>query len=92
MYQDGLYLSHSPENHVLAVIRENGGDTLWIRNFETISSALDIMEENILAESDLSVIEQELARRKGYFLVAPERPEDGYKEIGFLRYFLAATA
>ena len=87
-----LYISHGPANRALAVIREDRGDTLRIRNFETINSALDIMEENILAESDRSVIEQELARRKGYFLTAPERPEDGYKEIGFLRYSLATTA
>jgi hypothetical protein len=47
------------------------------------------MEDNILAESDRSEIEQELARHKGYFLATPERPEDGYKEIAFLRYSLA---
>ncbi len=92
MYKDGLYISHGPENRALAVVRENGGVTLWIRNFEMIKSALDIMEESILAESDRSVIEQELARRKGYFTIAPERPEGGYKEIGFLRYSLATTA
>ena len=88
MYKDGLYISHGPENTALAVIRENGGNTLWIRNFATVDSALDIMEDNILAESDRSEIEQELARHKGYFLATPERPEDGYKEIAFLRYTL----
>jgi hypothetical protein len=88
MYEDGLYISHGPENRALAVIREDGGETLWIRNFATINSALDIMEDNILAKSDRSAIEQELARHKGYFLENPERPEDGYKEIAFLRYTL----
>jgi hypothetical protein len=92
MYEDGLYISHGSGNRVLAVVRDDGGDTLWIRNFDTIDSALGIMGENILAESDRSVIEQELARHKGYFLAAPERPEGGYKKIGFLRYSHAATA
>jgi hypothetical protein len=50
------------------------------------------MEENILAESDRSEIEQELARHEGYFLATLERPEDGYKEIAFLRYSLDQTA
>lgn len=67
MYEDGLYISHGPENRALAVIREDGGKTLWVRNFATADSALDIMEDNILAESDRSEIEQELARHKGYF-------------------------
>jgi hypothetical protein len=88
MYEDGLYICHGPENRALAVIREDGGKTLWIRNFATVDSALDIMEDNILAESDRLEIEQELARHKGYFLATPERPEDGYKEIAFLRYTL----
>lgn len=88
MYEDGLYISHGPKNGALAVIREDGGNTLWIRNFATVDYALSIMEENILAESDRSEIEQELSRRKGYFLATPERPEDGYKEIAFRRYTL----
>jgi hypothetical protein len=29
MYEDGLYISHGPENRALAVIREDGGKTLW---------------------------------------------------------------
>ena len=69
--------------------RQSRGNSRDIRNFATVDSALDIMEDNILAESDRSEIEQELARHKGYFLATPERPEDGYKEIAFLRYSLA---
>jgi hypothetical protein len=79
MYEDGLYISHGPENYALAVIREDNGQTLWIRNFATAESALDIMEDNILAEVDRSEIEQELNRRKGYFSAKLQRPEDGYK-------------
>jgi hypothetical protein len=88
MHEDGLYISHGPMNSALAVIREDGGNSLWVRNFATVDYALNIMEENILAESDRSEIEQELARCKGYFLATLERPEDGYKEIAFRRYTL----
>jgi hypothetical protein len=88
MYEDGLYISHGPENRALAVIREDGGETLWIRNFATTESALNIMMDDniILAESDRSEIEQQLARQKGYFSATPKRPKDGYKEIDFWRY------
>lgn len=47
MYEDGLYISHGPKNSALAVIREDGGNTLWIRNFATVDYALNIMEENM---------------------------------------------
>ncbi|MBB6143061.1 hypothetical protein HNQ77_001005 [Silvibacterium bohemicum] len=86
MYEDGLYISHGPENHALAVIREDNGQTLWIRNFATAESALDIMKDNILAELDRPEIEQELNRRKGHFSAELQRPEDGYKEVAFQRY------
>jgi len=86
MYEDGLYISHGPENHALAVIREDNSQTLWIRNFATAESALDIMEDNILAELDRSEIEEGLNRRKGYFSAELQRPEDGYKEVAFQRY------
>jgi hypothetical protein len=36
MYEDGLYISHGPKNSALVVIREDGGNTLWIRNFATV--------------------------------------------------------
>jgi hypothetical protein len=86
MYEDGLYISHGPENRALAVIREDNGETLWIRNFATEKYALDIMEDNILADLDPAEIEQELSRGKGYFSAEIQRPEDGYKEIAFQRY------
>ena len=47
MYEDGLYISHGPKNSALAVVREDGGNTLWIRNFATVDYALNIMEENM---------------------------------------------
>ena len=81
-------MSRRDTDHIGNDDEGDGGETLWIRNFATVDSALNIMEDNILAESDRSEIEQELARHKGYFLATPERPEDGYKEIAFLRYTL----
>jgi hypothetical protein len=63
---DGLYITHGIEGRALTIISENNGSTLWLRDFATLQSALDILEDDILAPHERSDIEVPPSRRRGF--------------------------
>ncbi len=86
MYKDGIYLHHGPDNHALAIIREDTGQTIWLRDFVNVEAALNVLEDEVLDQHDREAIEQELARHKGLFTSEIEPREDGYKDHAFTKY------
>lgn len=67
MFSDGLYITHGIEGRTLTIIRENNGATLWLRDFETVQNALDILEDDILVFHERSDIEVLLSKRRGFY-------------------------
>jgi hypothetical protein len=88
LQRNGLHLHKGPDDHALAVIVEGQGRTIWLRNFVTFQTALDILEEGILADYDRDAIEAELESHDAYFAEIEPR-QDGYKDHAFKRYILA---
>ena len=88
LQRNGLHLHKGPDDHALAVIVEAEGRTIWLRNFATFQSALDILEDEILEGYDRDAIEAELTRHNAHFAEIEQR-EDGYKGHAFKRYVLA---
>jgi hypothetical protein len=91
MHNDGLYLSHGPDEHALVVIREDDGATLWIRDFVTAGAAIDILQEDILSLHRPSAIRESLVNNKGFFIKEVVEPEDGYAACSFSRYLLSPS-
>ncbi len=56
MFKDGLFMSHGVDGTVLTVIREDNGRTLWVRNFATKESVLDVLEDDVLSGHERSAI------------------------------------
>jgi hypothetical protein len=90
MEKDGLYMSHGPEGRVLAVIREGNGQTVWIRNFATKESVLDILEEEVLQGHERSAISDYLSSKKGFYTDNFETPEGGFRSHAFMKYVLSS--
>jgi hypothetical protein len=87
LQRNGLHLHKGPDDHALAVIVEGYGRIIWLRNFATFQTALDILEEEILEDYDRDAIEAELATHNAYFIEIETR-QDGYKDHAFKRYVL----
>jgi hypothetical protein len=75
----------------LTIIRENNGATLWLRDFATVQSALDILEDDILAPHERSDVEFPLSRRRGFYTAEFNEPEEGFDGYAFRRYIRAAS-
>ena len=90
MNSDGLYITHGIEGHALTIIRENNGATLWVRDFASIESALDILDEDILVMHERSEIESVLSRRQGFYTAEFTEPEEGFNGYAFMQYILAS--
>jgi hypothetical protein len=88
MYKDGLFMSHGVDGTVLTVIREESGRTLWVRNFATKESVLDILEDDVLSGHDRSDIASYLSAKKGFFTDNYNEPEGSFKDCAFLKYVL----
>jgi hypothetical protein len=91
MFSDGLYITHSIEGRALAIVRENNGATLWVRDFASVESALDILDEDILAMYERSDLESALSRKQGFYAAEFNEPEEGFNGYAFLRYILASA-
>jgi hypothetical protein len=91
MFTDGLYISHGIEGRALAIIRENNGATLWVRDFVTVKSALDILEDDILARHERLDIEVLLPSRRGFYTAEFNEPEEGLDGYAFQKYTLASS-
>jgi len=91
MFNDGLYITHGIEGRALTIIRENNGATLWDRDFATVKSALDILDEDILAMYERSDIESALSKRQGFYTAEFNEPDEGFNGYAFLRYILASS-
>jgi hypothetical protein len=98
LQKEGLYLFTgpnvsfpSPSSNSLAVIVEDSGKTIWLRNFVSPEYALNVLDEDVLEDFDRDVIESELKRNGAYFAEI-ERREGGYKDHAFQRYVLDLTA
>ncbi|HZL49373.1 MAG TPA: hypothetical protein VFC37_00330 [Terracidiphilus sp.] len=87
LQRNGLHLHKGSDGHALAVIVEGEGKTIWLWNFATFQSALDVLEDEILEEYDRNAIEAEIAKNKAYFTEIESR-EGGYKDHAFKRYVL----
>jgi hypothetical protein len=88
MDNDGLYISHGIDNHALVVIRQDSGRTLWVRDFATIGSALDILQDDVLQGQKRSEIESQLSVKRGFFTEEYGVPEDGLGGSAFQKYTL----
>ncbi len=91
MFSDGLYITHGIDGRALTIIRENNGATLWLRDFATVQSALDILEDDILAPHERSDVEVPLSRRRGFYTAEFNEPEEGFDRYAFRRYIRAAS-
>ena len=90
MYKDGLHMLHGVDGAVLTIIREDNGKTLWIRNFATKESVLDILEDDVLSEHKRDAIASYLSAKKGFYTDNYNEPEGGFKDCAFLKYVLEA--
>jgi hypothetical protein len=88
--KDGLYMSHGTDGTVLTIIVEDNRKTLWVRNFATKESVLDILEDDVLSGHDRSGIASHLSAKKGFYTDNYNEPEDGFKGCAFLKYILEA--
>ena len=88
--KDGLYMSHGSDGNVLTVIVEDNRRTLWIRNFATKDSVLDILEDDVLSGHQRDAIASHLSAKKGFYTDEYNIPEDGFKGCAFLKYVLAS--
>lgn len=88
MFKDGLFMSHGVDGTVLTVIREQNGRTLWVRNFATKESVLDILEDDVLSGHDRSAISSHLSAKKGFYTDDYNGSEGGFKDCAFLKYVL----
>jgi hypothetical protein len=88
--KDGLYMSHGSDGNVLTVIVEDNRRTLWVRNFATKDSVLDILEDDVLSGHDRSAIASHLSTKKGFYTDEYKVPEDGLKGCAFMKYVLAS--
>jgi hypothetical protein len=90
MDKDGLYMSHGADGRLLTVISEDNRRTLWVRNFATRESALDILADEVLSGHDRSAIASYLSAKKGFFTDSYNVPEGSFKDYAFLKYVLEA--
>ena len=86
MHKDGLYVSHGPDKHTLVIIREDNGRTLWVRDFVTIESALDILEDDVLCGHNRANILSNVTGNRGFFTDDFNEPEGGFSACSFIRY------
>ncbi len=91
MFSDGLYITHGIEGRALAIVRENNGATLWVRDFASVESALDILDEVVLAMYERSDLEKTLSERQGFYTAEFKEPEEGFNGYASLRYVLASS-
>ena len=86
--KDGLYMSHGSDGSVLTVIVEDNRRTLWIRNFATKDSVLDILEEEVLDGHEREAIASYLNAKKGFYTDEYNAPPGGFKSHAFMKYGL----
>lgn len=86
--KDGLYISHGSDGRALTVIVEDNRRTLWIRNFATKDSVLDILEEEVLGGHEREAIASYLNAQKGFYTDSYNVPPGGLKSHAFLKYVL----
>jgi hypothetical protein len=86
--KDGLYMSHGSNGNVLTVIVEDNRRTLWIRNFATKDSVLDILEEEVLDGHERDAIASHLNAKNGFYTDAYNVPPGGFKSHAFMKYVL----
>ena len=86
--KDGLYMSHGSDGNVLTVIVEDNRRTLWIRNFATKDTVLDILEEEVLDGHERDAIASYLNAGKGFYTNAYNVPPGGFQSHAFLKFVL----
>lgn len=86
---DGLYIFHGPNDHAIVIICQNKGKTLWIRDFASCESALDVIDDDdVLAEApDRSQIENELAQKRSFYIKTYREPKGGFAAC-YLKQFV----
>jgi hypothetical protein len=91
MFEDGVYLSHGAQGHVLVIVREDGGATLWVRDFASVETALGLICDDILVEHERSAVASRLSGGRGFYTAEYEEPEDGFGACSFKKYALASS-
>ncbi len=89
MTRDGLYISHGPDRHALVVIRQEDGRVFWVRDFASIGSAIDVVEDDVLSNHNRADILASVSGNKGFFTADVVEPEDGFFGCSFKRYTLS---
>jgi hypothetical protein len=91
MYHDGLYITHGIEGHALVIVREDNGSSLWLRDFASVESALDVLDDDVLMQHKRSDIESSLSGKRGFYTAEYEKPEDGLRGCAFKKYVSASS-
>lgn len=81
MSNDGLYITHGIEGRTLVIVREDNGSTLWLRDFASAQSALDVLEDDVLMQHKRSDIESSLSGKRGFYTTEYEEPDDGLRGV-----------
>jgi hypothetical protein len=89
LQEEGLHILPSKDGHALAVIVQDKGQTLWLRNFASIGDLLGILDDDVLEKHDRSGISEEFKKKGTYFSKTYGEPEDGLTDVAFKKYVLS---
>jgi hypothetical protein len=93
VHDDGLYIMHSIDGHAFVLVKQEKGESLWIRDFASVKYALDLLtsDDMILSEDKRANIENSLAGRHGFYTTDFKMPDEGWYKCSFRNYVLTTS-